>query len=401
MLKKKLVVLNTTIMLGLGSLALPAVQAETVDSIQKQRSTLQSNLSAAEKELAAVLTELAKLDDQVKRVDQAVADNNEMIIKTEADIKTAQEQVKKLESEIAVIQERIDKRNEILKERALAFQESGGSNVGYIEVLLGSTSFGDFIDRVGAVSKIVEADQSIIAEHDADKQEIADKKVTVDEKLADLNGMKAELEGMRAQLEEQSKQNDELKKQLNQKKKSAEAKKAELNTEDQKLAAMQRQIEESITRSSSSSNAAVSSNVSYSGGTSTAKPSGDISTVINAGYKYIGNSVYVFGGGRNAYDIANGRFDCSGFVSWAFAQAGISVGASTDSLKNTGTRVPTSQMQPGDLVFFNTYKTDGHVGIYLGGGKFIGSQSSTGVAIANMNSGYWADTFNGRVMRVR
>ena len=57
-------------------------------------------------------------------------------------------------------------------------------------------------------------------------------------------------------------------------------------------------------------------------------------------------------------------------------------------------------MRPGDMVFFNTYKTDGHVGIYLGGGKFIGSQSSTGVAVANMSSGYWADTFNGRVMRV-
>ncbi len=50
-------------------------------------------------------------------------------------------------------------------------------------------------------------------------------------------------------------------------------------------------------------------------------------------------------------------------------------------------------MRPGDMVFFNTYKTDGHVGIYLGGGKFIGSQSSTGVAVANMSSGYWADTF--------
>jgi cell wall-associated NlpC family hydrolase len=39
-------------------------------------------------------------------------------------------------------------------------------------------------------------------------------------------------------------------------------------------------------------------------------------------------------------------------------------------------------MQPGDLVFFNTYKKDGHVGIYIGNGKFIGSQSSTGVEIA-------------------
>ena len=69
-------------------------------------------------------------------------------------------------------------------------------------------------------------------------------------------------------------------------------------------------------------------------------------------------------------------------------------------MKNAGRKVSTSEMRPGDLVFFNTYKTDGHVGIYLGGGKFIGSQSSTGVAVANMSSGYWADHFAGKVVRI-
>ncbi|MEI2471359.1 C40 family peptidase, partial [Peribacillus frigoritolerans] len=84
----------------------------------------------------------------------------------------------------------------------------------------------------------------------------------------------------------------------------------------------------------------------------------------------------------------------------AYKQAGVNLPASTDALKNAGRQVSDSQKQPGDLVFFNTYKTDGHVGIYVGGGKFIGSQSSTGVAIANMDSGYWAGVYNGRVVRV-
>jgi cell wall-associated NlpC family hydrolase len=121
---------------------------------------------------------------------------------------------------------------------------------------------------------------------------------------------------------------------------------------------------------------------------------------MTAGFKYIGHSVYVFGGGRSAYDIANGRFDCSGFVHWAFSQAGVNIGTSTESLKNQGTRVSYSDIRPGDLVFFNTYKQDGHVGIYLGNGQFIGSQSSTGVAVANMSSGYWRDHFSGHVQRI-
>jgi peptidoglycan DL-endopeptidase CwlO len=125
-----------------------------------------------------------------------------------------------------------------------------------------------------------------------------------------------------------------------------------------------------------------------------------INQIITAGYKYIGNSVYVFGGGRNPNDIAKGRFDCSSFVQWAFGQAGIDVGSTTDTIKNNGRQVSTNELRPGDLVFFDTYKKDGHVGIYLGNKKFIGSQSSTGVAIADMSTGYWKDRFNGRAIRV-
>lgn len=125
-----------------------------------------------------------------------------------------------------------------------------------------------------------------------------------------------------------------------------------------------------------------------------------IESVISAGYKYIGNSVYVFGAGRSKEDIANGKFDCSAFVHWAFKQIGIDVGLSTDYIKNAGRQVSEKELQPGDLVFFDTYKKDGHVGIYIGNGQFIGSQSSTGVAIANMTSGYWKKRFNGRVVRI-
>ena len=122
--------------------------------------------------------------------------------------------------------------------------------------------------------------------------------------------------------------------------------------------------------------------------------------VTTVGNRYIGNSVYVYAGGRSAYDIANGRFDCSGFVSWAFRQIGMNLPTSTSGLSSVGQKISLSQAKPGDLVFFNTYKTNGHVGIYLGNNKFIGSQNSTGVAIADMNSRYWSNAFSGHVRRV-
>lgn len=63
------------------------------------------------------------------------------------------------------------------------------------------------------------------------------------------------------------------------------------------------------------------------------------------------------------------RFDCSGLVVWAFAQAGrAGLPHSTYSLIGMGVEVPRSQMQVGDLVFTNN---SGHMGIYVGGGSMV------------------------------
>ena len=67
---------------------------------------------------------------------------------------------------------------------------------------------------------------------------------------------------------------------------------------------------------------------------------------------------------------APGGFDCSGLVSWAYAQAGHpGLPHYTGALWTSGTRVASqSDLAPGDLVFFNSLD---HVGMYIGGGQFV------------------------------
>ncbi len=62
------------------------------------------------------------------------------------------------------------------------------------------------------------------------------------------------------------------------------------------------------------------------------------------------------------------QFDCSGLVQWAYRQAGISLPRSTYSQVGVGRSVSQSNLQPGDLIFFNGEE---HVGIYVGGGKVV------------------------------
>ncbi len=64
-----------------------------------------------------------------------------------------------------------------------------------------------------------------------------------------------------------------------------------------------------------------------------------------------------------------GAFDCSGLVVWAFAQVGIALPHYTGDLWNAGVHVPSSDLEPGDLVFFGAGIS--HVGIYLGDGLMV------------------------------
>jgi cell wall-associated NlpC family hydrolase len=85
-------------------------------------------------------------------------------------------------------------------------------------------------------------------------------------------------------------------------------------------------------------------------------------------------------------------FDCSGFVRYVYAHFGISLQHSSFADYWRGRRVGRWQMKPGDLVFFDG---EGHVGIYIGHGRFIHApHTGTVVSISTM-SGWYGARFDG------
>jgi peptidoglycan hydrolase CwlO-like protein len=252
-LKKKLLVMCTAIVLALGGF-LPAsgVDAESLKDmenkkkkIQQQRSGVNANIHSTEKEIDRLQDEQARLNAEIKRIDLAIGETNQKIREKSEQIEATKAEIEKLNEEIKVLQDRIEKRNELLKERARSFQLSGG-NVSYLEVLLGAKSFSDFVDRVSAVSTIMDADQEILRQHQEDKKALEEKQKQVEEKLASLVTMKKELEEMKVQLTSQRTQKDKVMAQLAQKEKDAEAHKVDLQEEAEILASQQAAIERAI-----------------------------------------------------------------------------------------------------------------------------------------------------------
>ena len=111
--------------------------------------------------------------------------------------------------------------------------------------------------------------------------------------------------------------------------------------------------------------------------------------IIAESMQYIGVPYY-FGGTTPA------GFDCSGYVRYVFANAGIYLPRTADAQYDYGYPISSAEMVPGDLVFFSTYEYGpSHVGIYLGNGKFINASSSRGVVIDSLHSSYWGACYIG------
>lgn len=100
---------------------------------------------------------------------------------------------------------------------------------------------------------------------------------------------------------------------------------------------------------------------------------------------------------------AESGFDCSGFVKAVYAQTvGLILPRKAEQQAAATQQIDRTELQPGDLVFFNTLRrTFSHVGIYIGEGKFIHSpKPGAQVRVENMAVSYWSRRFDGarRVM---
>ena len=91
-------------------------------------------------------------------------------------------------------------------------------------------------------------------------------------------------------------------------------------------------------------------------------------------------------------------FDCSGFVRAIFEQtAGLVLPRRAKEQAATSQKIDRSDLQPGDLVFFNTMRRAfSHVGIYIGDGQFIHSpKPGAEVRVESLSLAYWARRFDG------
>ncbi|MFF1919115.1 C40 family peptidase [Streptomyces sp. NPDC058221] len=130
---------------------------------------------------------------------------------------------------------------------------------------------------------------------------------------------------------------------------------------------------ERTTLSASSGSSSSGSSASTTSAPSSSSATGSAASVVSFVQMQIGDA-YVSGGtGPNSWD-------CSGLVQAAFRTVGVDLPRVSQSQSTAGTQVSLSNLQPGDILYWGGAGSAYHVGVYVGGGQFVGAQnSSTGV----------------------
>ncbi|MCA1031462.1 peptidoglycan DD-metalloendopeptidase family protein [Bacillus timonensis] len=256
-MKRKILTIGMALAIGFGSYSsfynVDIVSAVTKNKelenqkseVKEKRSDLQTEMQGKEAEIADLQAEQAKLNEDIKRLDLAVAETNGNIREKEMQIAETKQQIEVLKAEIIVTEERIAKRDELLNDRLRSLQQSGGM-ISYLDVLLGAKSFGDFIDRVSAVSQFVQADKDIIEAHQADKLLKEEQEAEVTRQLASLEEKLNELEGLKETLKVQIEEKNVVMAELQTQEQHVHEQLEELEDEEKLLAQQEAAIKRAI-----------------------------------------------------------------------------------------------------------------------------------------------------------
>ncbi|HEX2054543.1 MAG TPA: NlpC/P60 family protein [Actinomycetota bacterium] len=298
--------------------------------------------------------DINRLDTQISQLDE---DYNDARLKlTSADHRLR---------EIGVAKQEADRRLEVLRrtasQRAAASYRIGAPNM--LLVLFGAENFNDFTRRMGLTSRVGDWESGIVTE-----LEIAnDRSEQIQAQL------RAERDKARALSTSIDKKRTQLKQRVDQQQ-------ALIN----RLVAQERQRAEAEARRRRTVPRPVDASTVRREPLIAAPPlpaAGGTRAVLAAAYGKIGTP-YQWGGS------GPGSFDCSGFTSYAWRAAGVSLPHSSRAQYAATKRVSRDDLQPGDLVFFGS--PIHHVGLYVGGGSMIDASTyGRPVAVRSiLRSGY-------------
>jgi cell wall-associated NlpC family hydrolase len=342
-------------------------------------STADPTVASKQAEAQSVMAQINQLDGSLERAVEAYDLANVKLAHIKHDLSqnttalaTAKKSLKRAQGQLSA--------------RLVDIYTSGDNQAG-LAVLLGASSLDDAIGQMDAQSRVSDQDTLVLGQVAKFRREVQDRQRFLQHAHAEQVQVVAQRNAARASIQSQ----------LGQRKQLLSSIQGEIAHLQAQEAARQAELKRELaarlaSQQAASRQTALAPTVPVAPPTATAPPAPPVAPpppthggVVGIAMQYLGTP-YVWGGASPS------GFDCSGLVMYVFAQVGISLPHSSYAQYGMGSPVARSDLQPGDLVFFDGL---GHVGIYVGGGSFIHAPHTGDVVKISSLSGWYASTYVG------
>jgi cell wall-associated NlpC family hydrolase len=324
-----------------------------------------TQLNSKRAEAQQVLAQVQAMDAQLEKAVEAWNGANVRLDQIQHDLATNR-------ARLEVARKNLTKARARVSARVVALYTTEQPDA--LSVILGASSLGDLIERIDSANRIADQDARIAAEVRQYRNEVQARQQALVKAQADQVKVVAERAAQRASVQSQLAERQALYSSI--KDQIAHLEAAE-RARQARLAAQARAAAKQHSAPAPAPTPAPSS--SSGGSSSSAPPPATHSSVVSIALQYLGVP-YVWGGASPS------GFDCSGLTMYAYAKVGVYLPHNAAMQYGMGTPVARSQLAPGDLVFFNGLS---HVGMYIGGGRFVHAPHTGDVVKISSLSEYW------------
>jgi cell wall-associated NlpC family hydrolase len=341
-----------------------------------------SDVQSKRAQAASVMGQIQELDSRVGRAVESYNLANVRLKKIQNDLRENARELELAKGNLKTGQSRI-------ADRVLELY-TGGDSGGAVEVILGSESLDDLINRLETVDRVSSLDTQVVREvRHFRKATQTHAKLLAEARAAQTKVVAqraAERRSIEGQLAERQRLLSSIKGEIARMQAAEQAREAELARSARARIAAAQAAAQAATDPNPPVGLAADASATTPAQPTTQAPPSQYGGVVGVAMRYLGVK-YVWGGSSPS------GFDCSGLVSYAYAQLGVNLPHSSYSQYGYGTAVSKDQLEPGDLVFFDGL---GHVGIYIGGGQFIHAPHTGDVVkISSLGESWYASTYVG------
>jgi peptidoglycan DL-endopeptidase CwlO len=332
-------------------------------------------VASKQAEAQQVLAQVQQLDRSLDKAIQAYDAANERLNEVKADLRANQHQ-------LLIARASLRRSRATLSRRLVELYMSGSQST--LEVLLGTDNLDGVLSKLDAQDRVGQQDASIVRSVARLKRETEQRQARLNRARAEQAQLVAARAAAQRSIEQQLVSRRQLlstvRGEIERLQAAEQARQAELQRQAKARLASQEQAAQARVLTSIAAPPPVTSSE-----TIPPPPPPSSGGVVGISMRYLGVP-YVWGGSSPS------GFDCSGFVMYVYAQVGISLPHYTVSQYGMGSAVSRSQLQPGDVLFFDGL---GHNGIYIGGNQFIHAPHTGDVVKISSISGWYASTYVG------